>query len=167
MAKKNKNNNKSIWIGVALMVGGVVVYLASSYGGLLGARTYSEGEQAIATQLECNWSANNTLEARLTVADSASNSIALPLGSPLQAQVITWNVDAEGTLKTETSITDEQGVARTEYVQASAEEIPSVVATYGGDRIRVDYRENTGNAEVTSTVVEYGASSCEIPRTGN
>lgn len=161
MAKKKKNNNTWIVVSVVIVVA-VALYVVSSYSGLLGTKTFI-GNDKVATLLECSLSANNELEAKLTISGSVHNSMTLPSGSGLQAQNITWSVpESSGSIIPSTSVTDEHGVVRSRLAQQKGTGVPTITATYEGDKIRVDYRENTENAKVNSAIVEYGASSCEI-----
>ncbi len=160
MAKKN--NNTWIVAGSAVLLA-VVLYLVYSYSGLLTTKTFMGNSAVVATKLDCRLTADNTLEARLTV-DGSGNPAALSRGSGLQAETITWDTsESFGVITPSTSVTDEDGVAQSTFKPAAGITEPAITATFKGDRIEVDSQGNTENPEVRTIVVEYGPSSCDVP----
>jgi hypothetical protein len=144
-------------------IGIVVIYVISSYSGLLATKTYKGdeatelvGDVAVATSLDCTWNADNTLQATLTVKDSAENSVALETGSPLEAQTIQWSVaESLGKIVPPITVTDSDGVALSHFEKTPDAEIPVIIAAFEETPVEIEIGGR-------KTTVRYGTSWCEL-----
>ena len=153
MAKRKKSNTWVVIGSVALLA--VVLYFVYSYSGLIKTTTFTGRSAAIATRLDCRRTADNTLEARLSV-DGSGNPAALTRGSGLQEEYITWKTSqSAGTITPPTSATDVDGLAQSTFKPNPGITDPVITASFSGDTIQV-------NSEGNTVVVEYGASSCDV-----
>lgn len=157
--------SKSILVVLSVVVGALVVYLVVSYTQLIGTKTYVVNEEqtnntvsdvVVATSLECKWNSDNSLEAILRVKDSVEDSAALPAGSVLADQTIQWSVaESLGRITPAPSVTDSEGVARSQFEQISDVEIPVIIAAFEEGRIEIE-------KQGSNATVRYGASWCEL-----
>ncbi len=154
MAKQKKSNTWVVIGSVALLA--VVLYFVYSYSGLIKTTTFTGRGATIATRLDCRRTADNIIEARLSV-DGSGNPAALTKGSGLQEEYIVWNTSqSSGTITPATSATDVDGLAQSTFIPAPGITTPAITASFSGDRIQVNSQGNT-------VVVEYGPSSCDVP----
>lgn len=163
MAKKNRNNDKkNFMIAGGVILAAIVIYLVSSYAGLLGTQTYTGSDGKVATKLTCAVNSDNTVSAILSVANAGSNSLSLPTGSVLKGEKITWSIPSSaGTVSPESSITDDQGMTKTKVTANSSS---SVTASFDGDTYTLG--SNVVDGSVTYSTVTYDSSVCEVPVSG-
>ena len=163
MAKKNaQNNNRNLMIAGGVVVAIVLIYLASSYGGLLGTKSYTGSDGKVATKLTCSAAADGTVSAVLSVANANGNSLSLPSGSVLKGETINWAVpSSDGTVFPASSVTDANGMTQTKVTASSAS---NATASFNGDVFTVESKSADGSSSFAT--VTYDSTTCEVPVSG-
>lgn len=164
MAKKNVKNNRNLMIAGGVVVAVVIVYLISSYNGLVGTKSFTGSDGKVSTKLSCSVASDNTVSAVLTVADASSNSLALPQGSTLKGETINWAAPSSaGAMFPLSSVTDAQGMTQSKFSPTTSA-ASSATASFNGDTLTVESKASDGSS--TFTTVAYDVATCEVPVSG-
>lgn len=160
MAKKGANNNKNLMIAGGIVVVVAILFVVSSYSGLLGTKSYTGTSDKVSTKLACSVSADNTVSAVLSVASANGNSLSLPTGSVLKGETINWAVpSSSGKLFPVSSVTNDQGMTQSKF-SATGSSATSATASFAGDVFTVESKTADGSSAIST--VAYDSATCEV-----